>query len=161
MLVGKATAVRTAGWGFVAKVFLAGCLSAGALTVACGESATPTSFGEAASVAPAVAFGQGVAQSVETASYRIEVVIWPAITTIGTEEGVTTMAQMALISPIDQGQPVNHHLKVHIYDKSTRVLVEDMTPAVKITDQATGSPTAPTPSRSLSVMTRPLPRISW
>ncbi|MCH7997691.1 MAG: hypothetical protein IIB11_07960, partial [Chloroflexi bacterium] len=50
----------------------------------------------------------GVEQSVaQTASYRIEIDIGPALTMLSAEEGITTMMQMALMSQVDQGQPVN------------------------------------------------------
>jgi hypothetical protein len=49
------------------------------------------------------------------------------------------MAQITLMSPINRGQSVNHHFKVHIYEKSTGALVEDVIPFVTATDQEGGT----------------------
>ena len=111
----------------------------GLLIAACGGDAEPM----ATAVPPTAVTERTAADTdqtvTETASYRIEVDIGPSIDMLSAEEGVTTMAQMALMSPTDQGQPVNRHFKVHVYDKSTGALVEDMVPTVTITDQATGT----------------------
>ena len=68
---------------------------------------------------------QVVAQS---ASYRIELPIGP----------VVTMMEFTEMSTMDQGQPVNYHLKVHIFDASSGAVVMDVIPVVRITNQATG-----------------------
>ncbi|MFI5340295.1 MAG: hypothetical protein ACHQ7N_10705 [Candidatus Methylomirabilales bacterium] len=39
----------------------------------------------------------------------------------------------------DQGQPVNHHLEVHIYDKATGTVVTNVIPKIMVTNQATGA----------------------
>jgi len=40
----------------------------------------------------------------------------------------------------DQGQPVNHHLEVHIYDKATGTVVTHVVPKIVVTNQvATGA----------------------
>ena len=52
---------------------------------------------------------------------------------------------MSCLSTTDQGQPVNHHLEVHIFSKSIGVYsasgteVKDIVPVVAITDHATGN----------------------
>ena len=64
----------------------------------------------------------------ETASYLINLVIGSVVT--------MPMSQM---TTEDQGQPVNHHLEVHIYDKGSGDLVLDVVPIVIIRDLATGN----------------------
>ena len=72
----------------------------------------------------------GVEQTTtETASYRVELWTGPAL---------TMMTAFPIMSTMDQGQPVNRHLEVHIFDKSSGAKVTGMIPAVSITDQATG-----------------------
>ncbi len=38
----------------------------------------------------------------------------------------------------DQGQPVNHHPEVHIYDKATGTVVTQVVPKIVVTNQAMG-----------------------
>jgi hypothetical protein len=75
---------------------------------------------------------QGAEQTAQTASYRISIRIGPTI------EG-EAMGPVATMAVTDQGQPVNRHLEIHIYDRSTGAKVKDVTPAVGFTDQATGA----------------------
>jgi hypothetical protein len=49
------------------------------------------------------------------------------------------MQQGAGMTMVDQGQPVNHHLEVHIFDKNSGSEVKDLIPEVTITDPATGT----------------------
>ncbi len=69
-------------------------------------------------------------QMTQTTSYRIELGIGPLI---------TMMTSFPIMSMMDQGQPVNHHFEVHIFDKSSGAKVKDVIPTVTITDLATGS----------------------
>jgi hypothetical protein len=45
---------------------------------------------------------------------------------------------MPMMAMTDQGQPVNHHLEVHLYDAATGEPIMDQVPTITITDQATG-----------------------
>ena len=101
------------------KLLLLSCLLALGSGIACRGSATP-------------------AQLPEESAYRIEVEISPARTTLMPNEGITTMAQMALMATTDQGRPVNRHMKVHIYDRDSGATVDDLVPTITIIDQATG-----------------------
>ncbi|MBI4329309.1 MAG: hypothetical protein HY685_05545 [Chloroflexi bacterium] len=55
---------------------------------------------------------------------------------------VVTMPLSAMtlaMATMDQGQPVNHHFEVHVFDKTTGAVVRDVVPQVTIADRATGS----------------------
>ena len=67
----------------------------------------------------------------QTASYRIEIWTGPALTMM------TMMEAFPIMSIMDRGQPVNRHLEVHIFDRSTGEDVTSLTPVVRITNQAT------------------------
>lgn len=54
---------------------------------------------------------------------------------------------MSSMTVTDQGNPVNRHLEVYIFSKSSGAEVKDMVPTVKVTNQATGA------SRQLANMT--------
>lgn len=75
-------------------------------------------------------FDGGLEQTTQTASYEIRV--W-------TGPHVTMMMEFPIMAMVDQGQPVNHHLEVHVFDKGTGEELLDLIPAVEITDQATGA----------------------
>ncbi|MFQ5968114.1 MAG: hypothetical protein ACE5MI_10970 [Acidimicrobiia bacterium] len=68
----------------------------------------------------------------ETASYRILVRTGPAVE-------LEVMMEGATMTFVDQGQPVNHHLEVHVFDKSSGAEIKDLVPTVGITDPATGT----------------------
>ena len=73
----------------------------------------------------------GVEQTAtQSASYRVELWTGPALT--------VTMS-FPTMSVMDQGQPVNRHLEIHIFDKNSGAKVTEMIPTVNITDQATGA----------------------
>lgn len=55
------------------------------------------------------------------------------------EDGQVTMGQMTDMTFTDQGQPVNHHLEVHIFDKGSGARVTDVIPTVRITDESAGT----------------------
>ena len=59
------------------------------------------------------------------------------------------MQMGATMTAVDQGQPVNHHLEVHIFDKSSGIERKDLTPIVNIADQGPGE------SRELAVDPHP------
>ena len=58
----------------------------------------------------------------QTASYRIEIWTGPALTMM------TMMEAFPIMSTMDGGQPVNRHLEVHIFDRSTGEDVTSLTP---------------------------------
>ena len=51
---------------------------------------------------------------------------------------MVTLAAMTAMTITDEGQPVNRHLEVHIFDRNSGAQVKDLTPKVTITNQATG-----------------------
>ena len=89
-------------------------------------------FGLACSTSEPTATPTGTTQDTDqvaqSASYRIELPIG----------SVVTMMEFTEMSTMDQGQPVNHHLDVHIFDASSGAVVMDVIPVVSITNQATG-----------------------
>jgi hypothetical protein len=46
---------------------------------------------------------------------------------------------MPAMATTDNGYPVNHHLEAHIYDKTSGAVVSSVTPAITITDEASGA----------------------
>ena len=87
---------------------------------------------------------QGVEQTAQTVSYRLELKIGPVVMVPSSDP------MMPGMSVTDQEQPVNHHLELHIYDVSSGERVEvydeasggfvkDVLPTIRITDQATGT----------------------
>jgi hypothetical protein len=48
----------------------------------------------------------------------------------------STTTSMMSMATTDAGQPVNHHLEVHVYDASTGSVVSDIVPTITITDVA-------------------------
>ena len=74
----------------------------------------------------------------ETASYRI-------VTRVGPKVSMEVMRMGATMTTVDQGQPVNHHIEVHVFDKTSGAETKDLAPAVAITDTSTGE------SRELAV----------
>ena len=94
------------------------------VVAACGGGAPPTATPHRTPV-------PGVEQTaVETAFYRVELWTGPVL---------TMMTAFPVMSGTDQGQPVNRHLEVHIFDKSSGAKVTDIIPVVKITDLSTGA----------------------
>ena len=105
---------------FAGPVFLLPLLL---VVAACGGGAPPTATPHRTPV-------PGVEQTaVETASYRVELWTGPAL---------TVMTAVPVMSRTDQGQPVNRHLELHIFDKSSGAKVTDIIPAIRITDRSTG-----------------------
>lgn len=75
------------------------------------------------------ASGTGVENAtVQTPSYRIELLIGPVQTIMGLEMSMT-----------DQGYPVNRHLEIHVYQRSSGAALEDALPTVKIKNATTGA----------------------
>ena len=104
------------------------------LVAACGDEAEPAATSTAAPAAASMASTQGPEQTAQTASYRIQVVAGPLVM----EDAMMRMS--GIMSTMDQGQPVNRHLEVHIFDRSTGAVREDLVPTVRVTEQATGTP---------------------
>ena len=75
------------------------------------------------------ALTDGREQTAETTTYRIKIRTGPMV----------TMMTMTAMTVTDQGQPVNRHLEVHIFDKTSGAEVIDVIPTVTIVDQATGT----------------------
>ena len=67
----------------------------------------------------------------QTASYRITLRTGPRVR-------MEVMQMGAAMTTVDQGQPVNHHLEVHVFDKSSGAEVKNLDPTVRITDLGTG-----------------------
>ena len=85
-----------------------------------------------------------VSQTQTTASYKIELDIGPAAMMLtpdqaaGAASGEVMVAMPGMPMPVmnttDQGQPVNHHLEVHISNLATGAMVTTPPPTVTITD---------------------------
>lgn len=88
--------------------------------VSCTSTAIPTH----------PASGEGRVQEIETVSYVVR--MW-------TEPSVDLIMDPPIMAMMDQGQPVNRHLEVHIFDINTGAGVVDITPMIEITDQASGN----------------------
>ena len=107
-------------------------LAVAVLITACGGSngtATPAPVPD--TVAPMRTPVPGVDQTTaQTASYRVELWTGPALTMM--------MTSFPIMSSIDQGQPVNRHVEVHIYEKSSGAKLTDIVSSVRLTHQGTG-----------------------
>ena len=103
---------------------------------ACGEaSPTPT---PTPTVTPAPTAMPGVDQTAaQTASYRIE--LWTGTALMMMMMMMMMMTEFPIMSTMDQGQPVNQHLEIHIFNKSSGAKVTDIIPVVNITNQVTGA----------------------
>ena len=66
----------------------------------------------------------------ETESYRITLRAGPNVT-------MDVMKMGATMTTVDQGQAVNHHFEVHIFEKGSGAEVKDLVPTVRITDPVT------------------------
>ena len=111
-----------------AQAFATLALVTGLLVAGCGES-EPTATRSPAD-SPVRTPVPGVEQTTtETASYRVELWTGPAL---------TQMMSFPIMSAIDQGQPVNRHLEIHIFSNSGGAMVTTLIPTVNITDQTTG-----------------------
>lgn len=109
-------------------------------------SPTPAASAPASSAGP-----PSVTQT--TASYRVELDVESPQTMIMPDQaanatsgevmvmmpGMSMDTMMAMMSMTDQGQPVNHHVEAHIYDKATGVVISDVMPTISIMNQATNS----------------------
>lgn len=71
---------------------------------------------------------QGVEWTTDTSSYRIKIRIGPKVTMAATS-----------MTTVDQRRPVNRHLEVHIFDKKSGAEVKTVVPAVRITNQGSGT----------------------
>lgn len=67
----------------------------------------------------------------ETTSYRIKLWIGPKVTLPMTRPEWTMTEE-------DGGRMANHHVEVHVFDRSTSSEVRKLVPAVSITDESTG-----------------------
>ena len=67
-----------------------------------------------------------------TDSYRVEVWTGPELTSM-----MMTTA-FSVMSVMDGGRPVNRHIEIHIFDKSSGAKVTDAVPTVSIANLATG-----------------------
>ncbi len=64
----------------------------------------------------------------ETTSYQVELWIGPAL----------EMTDFPLMSSLDQGQPVNRHLEVHIFERGSGSKLTDIIPSVRLTRLVSG-----------------------
>ena len=92
-------------------------------------------FGTGWSVSMATAAAMAPVKSVEwttqTASYKVKIRVGPTVT-----------MSMSTMTMMEQGQPVNRHIEVHIFNKGTGTEVKNVIPTVRIKDQAKGTPRA-------------------
>ena len=102
------------------------------MIAACGGAdATATPVPVPATTAPLRTPVPGVNQTTtQTASYRVEIWSGPTLTMM--------MTSFPIMSSIDQGQPVNRHLEVHIFDKISGTKLTDIVPSVSLTHLGTG-----------------------
>ncbi len=95
------------------------------------------------------AFGDGAAARTQvTEHYRIALEVGPLPTMLmpdqasGAREGEVMVGMPGIpMRPMDamnEGQPVNRHLEVHVHDKATGTVLSTPIPMVVLTDQATG-----------------------
>jgi hypothetical protein len=108
----------------------------GLMIAACGgeveSTATAVPPTAVTETAPApVASTEWTDHATETASYRILLRTGPTAT-------MEVMQMGAIMTAVDQGQAVNHHLEVHIFDKRSGAELKNLVPTVGITEQATG-----------------------
>jgi len=98
---------------------------------------------------------EGLQRDQITAHYKVSLEIGNVVTMLmpdqaaGAKEGevMVHMPGTRMVTDMtDQGKPVNHHLEVHIYEKSDGARVTKIIPRVAITNQGTGK------SRSLTSM---------
>ncbi len=93
------------------------------------------------------AFGQGaVARTQITDHYRIVLEIGPLTTMLmpdqaaGAKEGEVMVGMpgipMRTMDAMNEGQPVNRHLEVHMHDKATGTVLSTPMPMIVLTDQA-------------------------
>ena len=101
------------------------------ITACGGTNATSTPVAVAPTTAALRTPVPGVNQTItQTASYRVEVWSGPALTMM--------MTSFPIMSSMDQGQAVNRHLKVHIFDKISGDKLTGLDPSVRLTHQGTG-----------------------
>lgn len=101
--------------------------------------------------------GSQVTQTQTTASYSVELDIVPAMQMASSDQAQGAAAPMVMVpmpgmamsgmsmgsmpmtmATTDDGQPVNHHLGVHIHDAVTGALVSTVMPNISITNEGTG-----------------------
>jgi hypothetical protein len=88
-------------------------------------------------------------QSQTTATYKLDIDIGPVATMLmpaqaaGAKEGEVMVPMPGMPMPAmgmtDQGQAVNRHLEVHLFNKASGAVITDQVPTITITNQATGS----------------------
>ena len=71
-------------------------------------------------------------QTTQTTLYTVKVRTGPAVT-------LEAMHPGAVMTMVDQGRAVNHHLEVHLFDKTTGAELKNLIPTVTIIEQATGT----------------------
>jgi hypothetical protein len=104
---------------------------------------------------PLIAIAANVLQTQSTASYNVTLVIGPSETMLMPDaaKGATSGEVMAAMPGMpmgdmpttDAGHPVNHHLEVHLVNKSNGKVVTDTPPTINITDTKTGVSRAVSP----------------
>jgi hypothetical protein len=95
-------------------------------------------FGQALAVVPVL--------TQTTATYRVTLILGPLATMLTPDQAKTAksgeamVAMMGMPTPAmmmtDQGQPVNHHLELHVYNKTSGAVASDQVPTITITDLA-------------------------
>jgi LPXTG-motif cell wall-anchored protein len=81
-----------------------------------------------------------------TATYRMTLIVGPLATMLTPDQAKTAKSGEAMVammgmtvpatSMTDQGQPVNHHLELHVYNKTSGAVVSDQMPTITIADSA-------------------------
>jgi len=99
--------------------------------------------------AAAAAQTQASQQTQTTASFKVSVQVGPLETMLmpdqaaGAKDGEVMVQMpgmpMPSMSTTDQGQPVNHHLEAHIYNKTNGAVLNNVAPTLTVTNQASGS----------------------
>ena len=93
---------------------------------------------------PAIVMAANVLQTVSTTSYNVTLVIGPTETMVmpdaakGATDGeiMAPMPGMSIpeMATMDAGHPVNHHLEIHLVNKSDGKVVTDTAPTIAITN---------------------------
>ncbi len=61
-------------------------------------------------------------------------------TSMGPSSSMSGMSMMSMqMATTDDGQPVNHHLEVHVFDSATGAVIANPVPSIAITDNTTGA----------------------
>ena len=74
-----------------------------------------------------------VEETTETAIYKVKLVVGEPVVVPPDVQAASGLTQ------IDQGQPVNRHVEIHFYDRSTGEIISHLLPNLRITNAALGT----------------------